>query len=86
MSLGEKLRAARVAAGFLSQRDFAMHVGLSRETVSRIERGISKSYTPTLAVWAKACGVSLDDLLDDDIDDVFAISSTRASSSPGVAR
>lgn len=63
MSLGERLHAARRAAGFRSQLALARRLGVSRETVSRIERGISRSYGPTLVAWAAACGVSLDELV-----------------------
>lgn len=65
--LGERLQAARKAAGFRSQQALADRLGVSRETVSRAEREDSPHVrSETLAAWARLCGVSIDALLAED--------------------
>jgi transcriptional regulator with XRE-family HTH domain len=66
MALGERLRAARVAAGFRSQAALAAALGVERNTVGRAELGIVVPHAETLRKWAQLCGASLDELLADD--------------------
>lgn len=61
-SAPERLRSARLAAGYARVADFAPVVGLSRPTIYRIERGQPPS-VGTLRRWAEACGCSADYLL-----------------------
>ena len=56
-----RLKAARAGLD-LSQADLAAKVGVSRQTISAIEKG---DYNPTINLWIKICrvlGKTLDDL------------------------
>lgn len=63
MDLGERLRAARQAAGFKSQQEFADRIGVARNSVTRIETNAMRPSVETLELWADACKVSVDSLL-----------------------
>lgn len=68
--LAEKLVAIRHALG-LSQDDIIKYMGLterlSRDDVSKYERGLREPSLPVLLRYAKAAGVCLDVLADDDV-------------------
>lgn len=73
--LGHKLREARLAIG-LNQGQFATLLGIDRNTVNRIERGRGAPRIATLAAWAQACGLSLDEL----------VTCATAESAPGAVK
>ena len=62
MTLGEKLTQARKAAG-LTQADAAAKLNVSRQAVSRWERGQSKPSTEKLLALGGLYGISIDQLL-----------------------
>lgn len=62
-AMGTRFRAARLLAGWSSQEKFAREVGLSRNSVTRIELGLMNPSVDTLETWADACAVSVDLLL-----------------------
>ena len=69
--LAEKLLAIRTGLG-LSQNGLLKHLGLaedlSRGSVSEFERGRREPSLLILLKYARAAGVPMDDLVDDDID------------------
>lgn len=65
MSIGAKIAAARRAQG-LKQYAVAVDARLSRESLSRIERGHRTPHRSNLAAIAQALGVSPEDLEDGD--------------------
>jgi len=60
--VGESIRAARLEAG-KSVRVFAELVGISANTLERIEQGITPCPLYTLACIAEALDVTLDELV-----------------------
>lgn len=56
---GQRLREARIAAGYGRVTDFAKALGVEPPTVYRIEAGQTPSVA-TLRRWAEVCGVSMD--------------------------
>ena len=55
--LGDRVAAARVAAGFRTREAFAAHAGISSRTLGDVERGRRESYDPaTLAAIEHALG------------------------------
>jgi transcriptional regulator with XRE-family HTH domain len=66
MPLKDQLKRLRTAAD-LTQQDLAMKAGLSISSVVQIERGIIPDPRgSTLKALARALGVSMDELYDDD--------------------
>lgn len=57
-TLGDRLRKAREAAGYASQKDFAKATGISRGTVSSHEAGKRPTNARLLRQWARETGVS----------------------------
>ena len=51
------LRAARKAAGYSRQADFAAHLGRHRDWVARRERGETPITLDDLDEWAAGCGL-----------------------------
>ncbi len=62
MSLGRKLRILRGHRG-LSLRSAAGVCGVTKETISALERGTQEPHDSTLAKIAKGYGVSFEELL-----------------------
>jgi transcriptional regulator with XRE-family HTH domain len=62
-SIAARIRELRLAKGW-SQEQLAEEVNLSRDAISRIERGERSPRLETLAVIAKAVGIPLAKLLD----------------------
>lgn len=60
--MGEKLRAARLAAG-LSQAQLAEAVGCRQKDISRWESGLHEPGAGTLKKMAQALGCSMDELV-----------------------
>ena len=60
--MGEKLKAARIAAG-LSQAQLAEAVGCLQKDISRYESGKHEPRALTLKKMAQALGCSMDDLV-----------------------
>ena len=60
--MGEKLKAARLAAG-LTQIDLAERVGCQQRDISRWENGDREPRATTLKKMAQAIGCSMDDLV-----------------------
>lgn len=56
----------------LSQNELVRRLGLenkiTREDISKFERGIREPSLPTLLQYARACGVSTDVLIDDEVE------------------
>lgn len=59
MNLGEKIREARKRAGFSKQKDFARHLQIEQNTLSRYEAGAHPPKPELLRRIAKACGVTI---------------------------
>ena len=57
-TMSDRLRKAREVTG-LDQKQFAMHTGLSRNTVSNYENGNTTPRRPSLVLWAMATGVPM---------------------------
>jgi transcriptional regulator with XRE-family HTH domain len=70
--LGMKLRAIRAGLGHLSQGELIERLGLShyidRSEISAFERGSREPDLLTLKAYSDAAGVSVNDLIDDDVD------------------
>jgi transcriptional regulator with XRE-family HTH domain len=62
-SLAEKLRILRAREG-LSLTEAARRAGVTRDTLSDLERGKRHAYTPTLTKIAQGYGVPVEDLLE----------------------
>ena len=60
--MGEKLKAARLAAG-LTQGQLAERVGCHQKDISRWEAGTHEPRAPTLKKMAQALGCSMDELV-----------------------
>lgn len=60
--LGNRLRAARIAAG-ITQRGIARALGIARSDVSRYERGVHFPSVHRLREFCLAYGVSADSML-----------------------
>ena len=60
--MGEKLKAARKAAG-LSQADLAEKVGCRQKDISRWESGLHEPGALTLKKMAQTLGCSMDELV-----------------------
>jgi transcriptional regulator with XRE-family HTH domain len=60
--VGERVRAARVEAGF-TVRELARRIGLSASHVSQVERGLGAFSVPALYAVASELGVSMNALL-----------------------
>ncbi len=58
--LGDRIRAARIAAGFSSAADLARAVGVEPPTFRKWERGESEPTYPQLIELARKTGASLD--------------------------
>ena len=65
-SLARKLRVLRAERG-LSLTDAAERAGVTRDTVSNLERGKRHAYTPTLSKIAKGYGVPVEELLEEPV-------------------
>ncbi len=65
MKLSMKLRVLRGERG-LSMRSAAALCGVTKETISALERGTRKSHDPTLAKIAKGYGIPFEELLEDE--------------------
>lgn len=65
-TFGERVKAARKAAGFDSQEDLARALGVSVFTISRYEHGRSKPSFDGLYALAEILGVRVSDLLPND--------------------
>lgn len=63
MQVGERLKAARLAAGFQNASAFGRHVELAPNTIYRLEKGDEQPSIETLSKWARGCGVTSDSLL-----------------------
>jgi transcriptional regulator with XRE-family HTH domain len=64
-TLGDRLRKARELTG-LDRGEFAVDLGVSRNTVVNYEHAKVNPRKPVLIAWAMKCGVSLDWLLGSD--------------------
>jgi transcriptional regulator with XRE-family HTH domain len=69
--LGQRIRAARVAAGF-SQERLAEAVGLTSQHISHTEVASTKISLPALVKVANVLGTSVDRLLSDNVYDAKA--------------
>jgi transcriptional regulator with XRE-family HTH domain len=71
LRLAEKLAHIRKALN-LSQGDIVVRLGLenqlTREEISKYERGLRMPSLPTLLKYAKAAGLIVDELIDDEVD------------------
>lgn len=56
---GDRLRKAREEAGY-DQRDFAEHIGVSRQTITNAEKGHKAVRKITINAWALATGVPVE--------------------------
>jgi transcriptional regulator with XRE-family HTH domain len=69
--LGEKLTQIRTALG-LSQNEMLSRMGLAdrlnRDDVSKYERGVREPSVLAMLQYARAAGICLDVLVDDDLD------------------
>jgi transcriptional regulator with XRE-family HTH domain len=63
-SLAHKLRVLRAERG-LTLREAASLIGVAKETISDIERGLRHPHDPTLAKIAKGYGVPVEELLEE---------------------
>lgn len=63
MQVGERLKSARLAAGYPNASEFGRHVGLAPNTIYRLEKDDEQPSIATLSKWARGCGVSTDSLL-----------------------
>ena len=61
-SFAEKLRVLRARHG-LSLSEAAERVGVTRDTLSELERGKRDPYTPTITKLARGYGLSVEELL-----------------------
>lgn len=70
LNLPQKLLQIREHLG-LSQNELVRRLGLenkvTREDISKFERGVREPSLPTLLKYARACGVSTDVLIDDEV-------------------
>lgn len=64
MSIGERIKQARVKAG-LTQVDLAAAIGMDPSSVSHWERDVSSPQSESLAAVARALGVTVDSLCAD---------------------
>lgn len=55
--LGERLRRARIAAGFSSQDALAANLGFDRTVITKAETGDRVPTTDVLTAWCEACGL-----------------------------
>lgn len=69
MTLDKKLARLRKQQG-LSQADVSERLDISRQAVSRWESGIATPSTENLQLLSKIYGVSLEYLLDDNLDEI----------------
>jgi transcriptional regulator with XRE-family HTH domain len=65
-SLAHKLRVLRAERG-LTLREAASLIGVAKETISDIERGLRHPHDPTLAKIAKGYGVPVEELLEEPV-------------------
>ena len=65
-SLAERLRVLRAREG-LSLSEAAERAGVTRDTLSELERGKRHAYTPTLTKIARGYGVPVEDLLEEPV-------------------
>lgn len=70
MSLGNKLLNLRKKMGF-SQEELAEKVNVTRQTISNWELGETNPNPEQLKLLSKALNTSIDDLLDNDIENVL---------------
>lgn len=56
MGMAARLREARQGLGF-TQRDFAKHIGVARNTVNNAECGRNTPHRSVVTLWAMATGV-----------------------------
>src|SRR5215217_2857908 len=64
-SLARKLRVLRAERGW-TLRDASARSGVTKETLSDLERGLRHPHDPTLAKIAKGYGVSFEELLEEE--------------------
>lgn len=64
LKVGANLRAARQAAGNVSQDDLALKAGVSRRLPNLIEHGRTEPKVLTLVKLADALGITVSDLLE----------------------
>src|SRR5687767_5302916 len=62
-SLARKLRILRAERG-LSQHDAAALIGVTPETLGKLEKGQRRAYTPTLTKFARGYGIPVEELMD----------------------
>lgn len=71
LNLPQKLLLIREYLG-LSQNELVRQLGLenkiTREDISKFERGVREPSLPVLLKYARACGVSTDILIDDEVE------------------
>lgn len=60
---GQRMRAARLAAGVPNASEFARQIGVTPNTVYRWEDGSMVPTADALKAWAVRCGVTADSLL-----------------------
>lgn len=72
MTIGERIKAARKAAG-LSQKDLAEKMGVTQSNISQYENDYAKPSAATLFKYAEAIGCGLSDLLFDKSSTIAAI-------------
>lgn len=65
MSTGEKVRAARIAAG-MTQAQLAKKLGIADVNISAVETGVRTPKIKTLKRYADALGVDVQELIDGD--------------------
>lgn len=63
MQVGDRLKAARLAAGCTNASAFARDIGVQPNTIYRLERDAWLPPADVLKRWAERCGVSADSLL-----------------------
>jgi transcriptional regulator with XRE-family HTH domain len=69
--LGKKLAAIRRHLGVSQDgivRDLGLSLKVTRNEISKYERGLREPSLSTLVKYARACGVNVEALIDDDLD------------------
>lgn len=81
---GDRLRKAREEGARLNASDFSKKVGISRTTVAKYERGEGVPKRVYIEAWAKATGVTVEDLLSPFEQDVLELRCSSGSSHFGL--